>query len=436
MEENKDMPELDGQQGAQDPELHSEQGEQEHVTPTPTFSFGGKETPRRGGMGAFFAIFGGVLAICVALLVATLFLGNGFNFIKTLHSERVVYVREDDGTSGLLTPNEVADVVRRSTVTVSVKTKSGASGIGSGFVYDGDGHVCTNYHVIEDYATIQVVLPDGTARDATVKGYDIAADLAVLCVDPTGLVPATLGSSAQLLVGDAVVAVGTPATLDLAGTATFGNVSATNRLLALTDTDGSVYRKITVIQTDISVNPGNSGGPMADMYGRVVGIVVRKMVSGYTTAYEGLGFAIPIDGAKIILDAIIQNEDGVFAGKQNPVAEGRSLLGVTGHGGEKGFWYRADPETGLVGSSPNEQEGYHYMPADGVYVLDVSGSNVQGKLKVGDVILAINGLSMTTIQDVIGEVNRHYAGESVTLTVLRGGETISVSVMLTEGQIS
>jgi putative serine protease PepD len=116
--------------------------------PQTAWDFGGQEPKKKSGIGAFFAIFGGVLALCIALLVATLFLGDGgFQIIKTLHSERVIYVREDDGTSGLLTPNEAADVVKKSTVTISVKTATGG-GIGSGFVYDANGHICTNYHVI------------------------------------------------------------------------------------------------------------------------------------------------------------------------------------------------------------------------------------------------------------------------------------------------
>ncbi len=435
MEENKDFSEIN-----EPVEQHSDiepQEQEKKSEAAPSFDFGEKTVMKRqGGHGMFFAVFGGVVAVCVLLLIGTLFLGEeGIRIIKTLYNERTIYVREDDGSSGLLTPNEAADTVRSSTVTVSVKTKSGSTGIGSGFVYDDKGHICTNYHVIEDFETIQVILPDGTARDAVVKGYDVIADLAVLTVDAAGLVPAKLGVSAELLVGDAVVAVGTPSSLDLAGTATFGNVSATNRLLALTDSEGTVYRKISVIQTDASVNPGNSGGPMADMYGQVVGIVVRKMVSNYSTAYEGLGFAIPIDGARVILDAIIKNDSGMFEG-DNPLAEGRSLLGVTGHGGEAGNWYTVDPESGIVLSSPSALEGYHYMSVDGVYVSEISGNNVRGKLQVGDIITAVNGLRVTTIQDIIGEVNRHWAGEQVSVTLLREGETHTVTVTLMEGTVS
>ena len=454
MEENKDLAAQAGEEN-QNISAQSEPTENAEVTPAPeeaqapeatqapaevqapagsvSWNFEREPTPKSGGTGKFFAVFGGVFALCICLLVAALFLGDrGLRITRTLHTERTVYVREDDGTSGLLTPNEAADRVRRSTVTVVVRTAAGKA-IGSGFVYDDAGHICTNYHVIENADRIQVVLPDGTAADAAVVGHDAIADLAVLHIDAAGLVPVTLGSSADLLAGDAVVAIGTPYDLELAGTATFGNVSAANRLLPLVDSNGTVYRKITVIQTDASVNPGNSGGPMANMYGEVIGIVVRKMVGNGVVSYEGLGFAIPIDGARVILDAIIK--DGAFNGV-NPLAEGRSLLGVTGFGVEAGRWYRVDPATNSVASSDTEQAGYVYAAANGVYIGTVTGANVATVLREGDIITAVDGLEMSTITDVIGAVNRHYAGETVTLTLYRNGESITVQVVLSEGAVS
>ena len=398
------------------------------VTKPLSWDFGKK---KQGSAKAFFAVFGAVFGACVLMLIATLFLGDGFNIIKTLYTERVIFVREDDGTSGLLTPNEAADVVKKSTVTI-VATSDTGRGIGSGFVYDENGHIVTNRHVIDGALTFQVVLPDGNAIPATLVGADEIADIAVLKVEAEGLVPVALGSSADLLVGDDVVAVGTPAEIDFAGTATFGKVSATRRLLALYDSDGTVYRKITVIQTDTSVNPGNSGGPMADMYGKVVGIVVRKIINYGGQSFEGIGFAIPIDGAKVIVDAIIK--DGVFTG-DNPLAEGRSLLGITGHGGLAGMWYRSNGD-GSVSSSKTQQEGYYQMPADGVYVMEASSANVLGKLQVGDVIVAVDGLYVSAITDIVEQINRHYAGESVTVRILRDGTELEVEVRLNEGAVS
>ncbi|MBE6629903.1 MAG: PDZ domain-containing protein [Ruminococcaceae bacterium] len=412
-------------------EVKEEQATQERAcVQSFTWNFKPEPTPApKESKRTFFAVFGGVVALCLALLTLVLFMGEGgFQIIRTLYNERVVYVREYDEQSGLLTPNEAADVMKKSTVTISVITKTGR-GTGSGFVYDDKGHICTNYHVIKDASTIQVVLPDGTAHTAEIVGYNKDADVAVLRVQATGLVPAKLGSSADLLVGDDVVAVGTPYGLELVATSTFGKVSYINRLLPIDDdSDGTYEKKILVIQTDASVNPGNSGGPMADMYGRVVGIVVRKMSNN-----ESLGFAIPIDGAKQILDQIIAT--GSFSG-DNPIVEGRSLLGVTGHGGEKGTWYTTDPETGLVQSSPTEVEGYYYMPADGVYVMSADAANAKGKFRVGDVILSVNDFVVRDTSDLIKTVNRFPVASTVTVKVWRDNAEVTVSVILSEGEIS
>lgn len=417
----QEMPTAQGEECGDEPPIAS------------AWEFGGEVQPKkkRAGRIAFFSVFGSVLLICLALLVLLLFIGeNGIQIIRTLHTERVVYVREDDGTGGLLTPQEAADTVRKSTVTVAVKTATG-TGSGSGFVYDNNGHICTNYHVIEGAVLVQVILPDGNAYDAEVIGYNEPADLAVLRVQASGLVPAVIGSSSSLLVGDEVVAIGTPASMTFAGTATFGRVSHTARLLPLDDNgDGTYEKKITVIQTDTSVNPGNSGGPMADMYGRVIGIVVRKILNYNDTNYEGVGFAIPIDGAKVILDAIIR--DGVFTGK-NPVSEGRSLIGVSGHGGTQGLWYYVDPLTGVVQGSAQEKEGYHYMPVNGVYTIEVSGANAKNKIFAGDIILALNGLCVRDVKELITAVNCYPCGTTVSVLVWRGGEEITVQIILGEG---
>ena len=464
MEENKDMtPELAGEEikEAQMPDLpqktveevpetvpqaeestDAEPQERPEATNEPqksestgvqslSWDFGRSAPPpaKKESKRTFFALFGSVVALCLALLILVLFMGEGgFQIIRTLHSERVVYVREYDSASGLLTPNEAADLIKKSTLTVSVIKESGR-GTGSGFVYDDKGHICTNYHVIQGAVTVQVILPDGTAHTAEIVGYNKDADLAVLRVQVDGLVPVKLGSSADLLVGDDVVAVGTPYGPELAATSTFGKVSFTDRLLAIDDdSDGAYEKKIHVIQTDASVNPGNSGGPMADMYGRVIGVVVRKMSNN-----EALGFAIPIDGAKLVLDQIIAK--GSFTG-ENPLVEGRSLLGVTGHGGKKGLWYTTDPETGVVQSSETEVEGYYYMPVDGVYVMSADSANAKGKFQVGDVILAVNGFVVRDTSDLIKTVNLVPAGTTVSVTVWRDGAQTTVQVILSEGEIT
>ncbi len=363
----------------------------------------------------FFGVFGAVVALCMALLIVTLLLGDaGIKIYRTLAHERTVFVKEyDNGESGLLAPEEAADLIKKSTVTVSIRTKTG-TGIGSGFIYTADGYICTNHHVVEDAVTVQVVLPGGEAVDATVVGTDALSDLAVLKINKTGLVPVKLGKSAAALVGESVVAVGTPAKLDYAGTATFGKLSATNRVVALTE-NNVVTKKMTLLQTDASVNPGNSGGPLANMYGEVIGVVVMKVSYFGGTVFDGIGFAIPIDGAKTVIDAIIK--DGKFEG-QNPVATGRTLLGIGGVSIEGGYWY-SDLSAQTVTRSEVEQEGYTYIPFDGACVTGLNNANVTGKLQVGDIIVKIDNLNMYSIYDIIDHVNRYGAGDTVRVTVMR-----------------
>ena len=148
--------------------------------------------------------------------------------------------------------------------------------------------------------------------------------------------------------------------------------------------------------------------------------------------YEGLSFALPIDGARIVLDAIIK--DGAFTG-DNPLAEGPSQLGVTGYSVSVGKWYRLEAN-GAVSTSPVAKEGYHTTDVDGVYVSAISGTQANGKLCVGDVIVRVNGLHMNTMKDVVNEVNRYYAGTIVTVTVFRDGAQTDIQIRLGEGALS
>ena len=421
-------------------EAQADDGQEESEAALPIaldWRFGRREedapVQQKGASKRFFGVFCGVVAACLAILIVTLFLGDaGIHIVRTLAYDRTVFVRENDtGEIGLLAPEEAAELVKRSTVTVSVRTALGA-GIGSGFIYREDGYICTNQHVVEDATSVQVIFADGTAMDATVVGTDVMSDLAVLKVDKNGLTPLKLGTSAAALVGETVVAVGTPAKIDYAGTATFGKISAINRIVSLTDDSGVVNKKMTLLQTDTSVNPGNSGGPLANMYGEVIGIVVMKVSYFGGTVYDGIGFAIPIDGAKLILDAII--EDGACTGK-NPVATGRSLLGIGGIGVVGEYWY-SDPASSDRAVSKEEVEGYTYIPYDGVYVISINEANAQGKLQVGDIITQINGLNMYTVYDVIDHVNRYPVNATVTLTVQRptvtGYRLLTVDIVLLE----
>lgn len=411
----------------------------EPSAPVLAFDYGKTEiaSESRGSKKTFALLFGIFGGVCVLLLLLTFALGKaGFKIIRDIHTdtERTVYVKEYDSASGLLTPNEAADVGRKSTVTIQVKLSTGTT-TGSGFVYTAEGHILTNHHVIEDMATdetavVQVVLADGTPVDAVLVGSDEASDVAVLKI-PAEKAPAplALGSSDALLTGDSVLAIGTPAKLDYAGTATFGSVSYPKRLVQMTDSSGSVTKKMTLIQTDVSVNPGNSGGPLLDLYGKVVGVVVMKVSQYGGSVFEGIGFALPIDGVRVVADEIIQK--GSFTG-ENPFVSGKTLVGITGHGGVKGKWYSpADSATNEIKSSDTEMAGYHYMAESGVYVMNTANPDAKLKLREGDIIMRVNGLIVRSTSDMVGVVNRYGEGESVTLTVYRDGETLEISIMLT-----
>lgn len=410
-------------------------------TPAPALAFDYGKTEAasepRGSKKTFALLFGIFGGVCVLLLLLTFVLGKaGFKIIRDIHTDtdRTVYVKEYDPASGLLTPNEAADVGRKSTVTIQVKLANGTV-TGSGFVYTADGHIVTNHHVIEDMAedgtaAVQVVLADGTAVDATLVGSDAASDIAVLKI-PAEKAPAPLaiGSSDALLTGDGVLAIGTPAKLDYAGTATFGSVSCPKRLVQMTDANGSVTKKMTLIQTDVSVNPGNSGGPLLDMYGKVVGVVVMKVSQYGGSVFEGIGFALPIDGVRVVADEIIQK--GSFTG-ENPFVSGKTLVGITGHGGVKGKWYSpADSTTNVIEASDTEKAGYHYMAESGIYVMSISNPDAKLKLREGDIIMRVNGLIVRGTSDMVSAVNRYGEGESVTLTVYRDGKTLEIPIMLT-----
>ena len=192
---------------------------------------------------------------------------------------------------------EVAQRVLPSVVSVQVRSAS-SGGTGSGFVLDADGHVLTNAHVVGGAQRISVIDSTGRLRAAEVVGIDASTDLAVLRVAGGGLPPVTLGRSADLAVGDPVLAVGSP--LGLSGTVTAGIASATDR--EVTFGDG---RRSTAVQTDASINPGNSGGPLVDGAGRVVGVNTQIATLGRGSGNIGIGFAIPVDRAADVAERLI-----------------------------------------------------------------------------------------------------------------------------------
>ena len=302
----------------------------------------------------------------------------------------------EDEADGALSLQEIYKKCIGSVVSITASAQSGKSS-GTGIVLSADGYLITNHHVIENAQVIAVQTSDDRQFQASIIGSDEASDLAVLKVDATDLQPAEFGDSGKLAVGDRVVAIGDPLGAQLRGTMTSGIVSAINRDLEVND------RTMTLIQTDAALNNGNSGGPLINCYGQVIGINTMKLRSYYSTTAEGLGFAIPMAVAKPILEELMEN--GYVAG--------RPAIGIS---------YDTLPLAFRI---------YYNLP-EGVYISAVyDGSDAQAKgVAAGDIITAVNGTRVTSIDELNRVKNQFTAGDSITLTLYNGGSYRDVAVIL------
>lgn len=267
---------------------------------------------------------------------------------------------------------------------------------GSGFIITEDGYVVTNYHVVSGASSVQVTLYNGDTYDATVIGGDSDYDVAVLKINASGLQPVTLGESADVNVGDTVLAIGNPLG-ELTFSMSQGIVSSCDRAI---NVDGTPFN---MIQVDCSINPGNSGGPLVNLYGEVVGIVSAKYSSYSSTTVEGLGFAIPISDVRSIITDIMEN--GAVTDKA----------------------YMA-----ITAGTMNEQMAaqFNIDVTEGVFVYSVveGGAGEKAGLRLGDVITKMGDKTLTSRQDLSAAMKGYRAGDTVTLTVYRGGQYIEVEL--------
>ena len=286
-----------------------------------------------------------------------------------------------------------------STVTILCTLPRG-SATGSGVVLSADGYVITNYHVVEGATAVSVLFTDGRELSARMVGGDKLSDLAVLVVDAQDLIPAEFGDSDSLRVGDTVVAIGDPLGVELRGTMTDGIVSAINRNLT---TEG---RTLTLIQTNAALNSGNSGGPLINCYGQVIGINTMKIGDYVSSAgVEGLGFAIPSTTVKQIVDQL--TSQGYVSGR---------------------------PELGIQGVDvPEFYQFYYRMPA-GVYVNGIAdGSDAEAKeIQVKDIIIAVDGERIASTEDIESVLYDHKPGDVVEVIFYRGGYQYRVELTLGE----
>ena len=300
-----------------------------------------------------------------------------------------------DGMAG----EDIYKKVNPSVVSV-VSTTAEGTGSGSGVIMSKDGYIITNNHVVDGAQSVSVQLSDGTSLDAEIIGTDEQTDLAVIKVTPTSdLTAAEFGDSDELEPGEYAYAIGSPGGVQFANTITGGRISAINRDLTVND------RVMTLIQTDASINNGNSGGALINKYGQVVGITSAKLSGNAfgSATVEGMGFAIPINTAKDIVDELIQNG----------YVSGRPSIGITGQN---------------VESADGKVSGVQ------VYSIDSRAKAASEGLQVGDVITAVDG-TPTPDMDKVNELKQDKkAGDKLTLSVYRisTGKTLNITITLTD----
>ncbi|MGY1858370.1 S1C family serine protease [Modestobacter sp. SYSU DS0290] len=302
-------------------------------------------------------------------------------------------------------PGSISDIAARvSPAVVSIEVRlANAGATGSGVVIEADeGYIVTNNHVVSgaadvEGAEIRAVFSDGSGSPARIVGRDPASDLAVLKVDKPGLVGAALGASDDVVVGDAVVAIGSP--LGLAGTVTSGIVSALDRPVRLAGEGSDTNAVISAVQTDAPINPGNSGGALVDATGAVIGIntaIASVGGAGTTGGSIGLGFAIPMDTVRDIAEQLITIGSAVHAS-----------IGVNARSVTDGT-------------------------RDGALVVNVEpgGPAAEAGIEEQDVVIAVDGEPVGSSEELVVAVDAHEPGDTVTVEVVRGGSSRELQVTL------
>ena len=372
-----------------------------------------KQKKRKGAarfvaLGLCCALIGG-LAGGGGVLAYNHFAGGSTTIYQGSAPTTAVNLASVDGHT-VLTPEEIYAANLGAAVGVNGDVTTNAWGYtvrnavsGSGFVISSNAtssYIVTNYHVINNVQDIKVFFANGTSYDATLVGGEQENDIAVLKVDAGNLQTVTLGDSDALNVGENVYAIGNPLG-ELTFTFTGGYVSAKDR--SVTMSDGTV---MNMLQTDTAINNGNSGGPLFNEYGQVIGIVSAKLSSSSSSeaSVEGLGFAIPINDVRDMITSIIEN--GYVTGKPS--------MGI------------------LLDDVPQAAQQYGVPAgAEVLAILDGSGAD-NGGLQVGDIITAVNGTEVSGSSALQSAVSEFSAGDTVTLSIYRNGETTTVDVTLDE----
>ncbi|MDQ4075020.1 MAG: trypsin-like peptidase domain-containing protein [Chloroflexota bacterium] len=341
-----------------------------------------------------------------------------------LPEDSLSIVRAEEEVLAQVYENSVPSVVN---ISISGQTNSliGLQGEGSGFLWDTEGHIVTNDHVVANAQTVIVTFYDGTQRTAEVVGTDPDSDLAVIRVEemPEGVRPLVPGDSSALRVGQRVIAIGNP--FGFEGTMTLGVVSATERTVPGRMTEaGGVFNLTNLVQTDAAINPGNSGGPLLDIEGRVVGI--NNMIFSRNGAVNsGVGFAVPVDKVKVVVPQLIATgtfenpylgieSSGVTNTLTPALAEALGLENVE----------RGTLVTGVVPGGPADQAG---LRGSDRQITLPGGTAVRTG---GDVIVAIDDREVRDFDDLVNYLDTRSVGDEVVLTIIRDGERMEVPVTL------
>ncbi|HYI65567.1 MAG TPA: trypsin-like peptidase domain-containing protein [Candidatus Limnocylindrales bacterium] len=370
--------------------------------------------PPRRGLGALpivaIAVIAGILsgalsAVAVSNMIDAPATTTG-DIASSPDADNVSDVRIEESSAVIEAVDKVTPTV------VTIQTAGGgllgaASGTGSGFIYDPDGWILTNRHVVEDASELQVVLNDGRQFSGEVYGIDTLTDLAIVKIDATGLPVAPIGTSADLKPGQLAIAIGNP--LGYENTVTTGVVSGLGRQIQASDASQTSSEQLNnLIQTDAAINPGNSGGPLVNSAGQVIGVNTAVNADA-----QGVGFSIPIDVAKPIMQQALDGQELV-----------RPWIGV--------YYVPIDPALAAEQDLPVEY-GALIGTADGSGQAVFAGSPAEAAgLQAGDIIVAINGEQLTADSDLSTLILPHSPGDTITLRVLRENSAREVQVTLGE----
>ncbi|MEG0856914.1 MAG: trypsin-like peptidase domain-containing protein [Terrisporobacter sp.] len=357
---------------------------------------------KRGiGLVVVVAVICSILSSCLTVV----FMKNNLNLSSGSSSSQKININSSGKNTNVyqaVSQKAMPSVVGITTTVTSVDNPfsfpTEAEGVGTGIVVDANGYILTNSHVISDgeAKTVSVMFNDGSSKDGQVIWHDAQLDLAIVKVNASGLTPAELGDSDKVSIGDISIAIGNPYGLDLKGTVTQGIISGLDRTIK---TEQATMTGL--MQTDASINSGNSGGPLLNEQGQVIGINTAKTSEG-----ESLGFAIPINSAKAIVESVIKNGDYE-----------KATLGIKGG------------DVSAV-SAYAQAQGQKLDLDKGVYVSEtISGSSAEkAKIKPGDIIVKLGDTEITSMSDLTKCLYNYKSGDSDKIIVYRDGKEKTLNV--------